>query len=114
MNKKGKGFELLAKEYLLSKGYKIIYINYFTKYGEIDIIAKKGKDIIAVEVKGNNYDEKFLFNRVNSNKLKKIYKALQVFLMNNDINYNSIRIDVIFVQKKDDRYSFYHLENVTI
>jgi len=114
MNKRGEIFEKIAKEYLLSKGYKIISTNYFTKYGEIDIIAKKGKQIVAVEVKGNNYKGEFLFNRVNKAKLKKISKALQLFLINENSNYDSFRIDVVFVQRDGDNYCIHHIENVTI
>ena len=43
--------ETLAKEFLLSKGYKILETNYKNKIGEIDIIAKNNNIIIFVEVK---------------------------------------------------------------
>jgi len=43
--------EQAAAEYLLEEGYKIIGLNWKTKYCEIDIVAKKGKRIYLVEVK---------------------------------------------------------------
>lgn len=54
----GKLGEEIAKKYLEGKGYKIIEQNYKTKYGETDIIAKCGKDLVFVEVRtkiGENF-----------------------------------------------------------
>ena len=33
--------EALARDYLISKGYKILNMNFRNKFGEIDIICKK-------------------------------------------------------------------------
>jgi len=43
--------EELAKEHLLESGYEILEANYRFKKSEIDLIARKGNLIIAVEVK---------------------------------------------------------------
>jgi putative endonuclease len=43
--------ENLAREYLEEQGYKIIEQNYKTKYSEIDLVAKKGADLVFVEVR---------------------------------------------------------------
>ena len=47
----GKIGEDLAKDYLLKQGYQIIDQNFSTRFGEIDLIAKKGDLLIFVEVK---------------------------------------------------------------
>jgi len=47
----GKLGENIAKDYLKKKGYKIIEENFKTKYGEIDLVAKKGKDLIIIEAR---------------------------------------------------------------
>lgn len=47
----GKIGELIAQKYLKSKGYRIIECNWRTKYAEVDLIVKKGKVIVFVEVK---------------------------------------------------------------
>jgi putative endonuclease len=47
----GKLGENIAKDFLEKKGYNIVEQNYKTKYGEIDIIAKKGGELIVVEVR---------------------------------------------------------------
>lgn len=47
----GRWGEDLAKEHLLKSGYEILETNYRFKKVEIDLIARKGNLIIAVEVK---------------------------------------------------------------
>jgi len=47
----GKLGEDVAAEYLKKEGYQILDRNYRRPWGEIDIIAKKEKDIIFFEVK---------------------------------------------------------------
>ena len=47
----GRTGEEIARRFLQSKGYKIIEQNYRTKYAEIDIVAKKGKTVVFVEVR---------------------------------------------------------------
>jgi putative endonuclease len=47
----GKLGEEIAKGYLIKKGYKIIEQNFKTKYGEIDLICLKAKELVVVEVR---------------------------------------------------------------
>lgn len=43
--------ETVAGEYLRKKHYKLLALNYCSRFGEIDLIAKSGKYIVFVEVK---------------------------------------------------------------
>ena len=43
--------EALAADYLRKKHYKIEAARYYSRFGEIDLIAKNGKFLIFVEVK---------------------------------------------------------------
>lgn len=47
----GKVGEKMAEEYLKKQGCKIIERNFKTKYAEIDLVAKKGGELVFVEVK---------------------------------------------------------------
>ena len=53
MNKREQGshYETMAAEYLKNKGYEIISQNFFSKNGEIDIIAKDTDTLVFCEVK---------------------------------------------------------------
>jgi len=47
----GSEFEDAAAAYLESKGYVILERNFGDRKGEIDIIAKDGKELVFIEVK---------------------------------------------------------------
>ena len=49
--RKGVWAERIAAIFLIAKGYRVLAMRYKSKMGEVDIIAKRGQLIIAVEVK---------------------------------------------------------------
>ena len=51
MNYTGVFGEVCAARYLRDNGYKILFANYRTRFGEIDIVAQKDGVISFVEVK---------------------------------------------------------------
>jgi len=53
---KGKWGEELATSYLHDKGYQIIFRNFYSKYGELDIVAKRKNTLVFVEVKTRTQD----------------------------------------------------------
>ena len=70
----GKIGEEVAKKYLEKKGYKIIEQNYKTKYAEIDLVARKGSEMVFVEVrtkKGENFGTPE--ETINKRKLRKLW-----------------------------------------
>lgn len=56
--KREKGYleEQRAAEYLAQKGYQILERNFYSRQGEIDIIARDGKYLVFVEVKYRKSD----------------------------------------------------------
>jgi putative endonuclease len=52
--RRGAVAEYVAAFWLLAKGYRIVAMRYRTRSGEIDIIARKGKLAIFVEVKARS------------------------------------------------------------
>ncbi len=112
-NKKQKSyfFGLLAEYYviflLFFKGYKILEHRYKTKLGEIDLIFKKGNNIIAVEVKARKNKNLQIGEVVSRKQLTRILNSLKIFLNKNEIysNFNS-RVDVILV------YNFLRVQHI--
>jgi len=86
-----------ACSFLKKNKYKIIDRNYRCAYGEIDIIAKKGEDLVFVEVKTRSSD-KFgtPAQAVTYYKKQNIVRTAQFYLMNNPTDMN-IRFDIIEV-----------------
>ncbi|MDR2077372.1 MAG: YraN family protein [Rickettsiales bacterium] len=93
-------YGLFAEYYMIFhlyiRGYKILARRYKTSLGEIDIIAKKGRNLIAFEVKARNSEE-FNTELVTKHQLNRIGNAINVFLSKNTIyvDYN-ILFGIIF------------------
>lgn len=47
----GSAYEKKAAEYLTGQGFRILEQNFYSRYGEIDIIAKDGRYLVFIEVK---------------------------------------------------------------
>jgi putative endonuclease len=89
----------LAAEELARRGYRIIEQNFFTRYGEIDLIAEDEQDLVFVEVKtrrGNAYG--LPEEAVTAQKQQKLILAAACYLERHDWANRSWRIDVVAVQ----------------
>ena len=98
MNKRKFGIigEKIAQKYLKDNKYEIIENNYYTRNGEIDIIASKNNYIIFVEVKTRT-NEKYgkpseAVNNIKKTKLKNIGLLYMDKLRLYDYN---LRFDII-------------------
>src|SRR3990167_6788494 len=73
-----------AAEYLKSRGYEILDINWKTRYCEIDIVAQKDKTIYFVEVKYRLSDfQGSGFEYITKTKLKQMKFAAEIWMANN-------------------------------
>jgi len=82
--KTGKFGENLARQYLIKKGYKILTINFRSRFGEIDIIASKNNTLVFVEVKLKIGEESGQPEEmINLKKINQIKKIAEIFLQNN-------------------------------
>ena len=106
MRIKGNIAEEKAANFLKEKGFKIVKRNFYTKFGEIDIIAFKNGVFHFVEVKsGKNFEP--IYN-ITPTKLKRIIKSAYVFLQKEKIN-SPFCIDAIIVKEKIE-----FIENITL
>ena len=101
--------EQIAVNYLKSKGFSILETNYWRKWGEIDVIAKKEGIAHFVEVKTLSYETKAKLEyavthetwrpeeQVHHFKLHQIAKTLETWISDN--NYEGEwQIDVVAVR----------------
>jgi len=91
----GRKAEFWAKLFLRLQGYQILEERYKTKFGEIDLVAKRGKTLVFVEVKARR-DEAALFEALEGVKRDRIGTASQLWLAKHPQFYDrTIRFDVI-------------------
>lgn len=107
---KGYFGEALAVIMLLCKGYSILSKRFKTKYGEIDIIAKKRNTIVFVEVKARKTISKCVI-AITQQQLRRIQNSSEIFLARHT-QYSSCdrRYDVIFIA--DWRLPM-HIQNIS-
>lgn len=101
--------EWIAVVYLIFKGYRIVKRNFKNPLGEVDIIAKKGDTLIAVEVKSRHGKDSQIGDVVTRRQCKRIINGMKWFLSSNPkFNDFAIRFDVVLVKP----FQFpKHLEN---
>lgn len=105
--------EKIAQGYLLNKGYDIIETNFYTRRGEIDIIAKKDNCIIFVEVKSrSNVTYGTPAMAVNYIKRKHMKTASKIYLSLNNLNNSPVRFDVVEVFIKEKDYKINHIKQI--
>lgn len=110
--------EKFAADYLQSKGYKILEINYSKPYGEIDIISKKDRELVFCEVKTSLYVPNSSFSpefRVDKRKLSNLAKTSQMYLLEKMFHPKQLwRVDVIsiLIDVNNKLYKLEHFQNI--
>lgn len=105
--------EKIAQGYLVNKDYNILDTNFYTRGGEIDIIAKKNEYIVFIEVKtrsNTRYGTPAM--AVNHIKKKHIKLASSIYLMLNNLYNVPVRFDVIEVFIKNGKYEINHIKQI--
>jgi putative endonuclease len=109
----GRYGEQRAAQYLERHGYTIISRNYYTRYGELDIVCQKQGEIIFVEVKTRKTK---LFGSpeesITYKKMQNIKKAALKYLHDYPAAFRGLRFDVItiFIDYQG-RENINHIEN---
>ena len=107
--------EKKAKEFLISNNYEIIETNFYSPYGEIDIIAKDDETLVFIEVKTRSGDLDSALRSISISKRRKISKTASYFLSKNDKFYDMFtRFDVIVILNDKSSTSLKHIKEAFI
>ena len=115
MRKKGLQYEEIATQYLENKGFQIMKLNFFSRFGEIDIIAKKNNILHFIEVKSGKYDVPF--KNFTDKKLEKISLTVDYFFSldaNYELNNLNYSLDFLAINTENSNLKFTFIENITI
>lgn len=117
----GRWGEALAAEYLRKQGYQLLAANFHSRFGELDLVAKKKKILAFVEVKvrkNDHYGAACEF--VTKSKQEKLILTAESFLQMNEpiLKVRGMplqpRFDVIEIYAPygiSDTYTINHMEN---
>ena len=95
----GRGGEELAACYLRAMGYQIYFRNFRCRFGELDIVARRNRELLFVEVKtrsGEGYGTPA--EAVDARKQRHLTQAGAFFLQRFGLQHMDVRFDVIEVR----------------
>lgn len=96
-----------AEAFLKTQGFSIVERNFHSKFGEIDIIAKKDEVVHFIEVKSTDKDYELSY-RLNYKKYQKILKTLNFYLLKKGLK-SDFQVDLLCIYKNKTDFR----ENIT-
>ena len=101
---KGNIGEDKACSFLEERGFNIIDRNYYSRFGEIDIIATKEDVLHFIEVKSGEYDPIY---QITARKISKIVKTADIYMQRKRLQYDYC-FDAVIVTEEIEL-----IENIT-
>lgn len=105
--------ERASIEFLIKKGYHILYHSYRNYHGEIDIIAFDQDVVVFVEVKSRK-SKKYGApeEAVHQLKQRRILKVAQLYQQENKLIDKVVRFDVIAIERDQGKlFRIRHIKN---
>ncbi len=91
--------ENIAKKYYQALGYQIIAQNFYTRYGELDLVFIKANKILVVEVKTRtSLIFGFAEESISRNKLQNLRTAAEIFCRKQDLK-PEFKIEICVIEK---------------
>lgn len=108
----GQKGEDIAASYLQGKGYQVVTRNYYTRYGELDIICTYKNILVFVEVRTrSNLSYGSPEESITPKKIEHLRKAALIYLGTCHLSYDEMRFDVIAILLTGDNTSINHIPN---
>lgn len=101
-------YELRAARYVRRRGYRLLFMRYRARDGEIDLIARDGQTIVFIEVKARpagRLGEGVA--AVTADKRRRLHHAADAFLTRKGLRDAACRFDIL----EFTRAGIYYMEN---
>lgn len=105
---KGNLAEDKACKFLFDNGYRIIERNFYSRFGEIDIIASKDEVLHFIEVK-SGLDYESAVQNITPKKLSRLIKTGDIYMKKNSLDITFV-YDAIIITPKNIEY----IGNITL
>lgn len=116
MDKKQLGIygELIAARYLRKHGYEILETNFYSRFGEIDLIAKKKDTITFVEVKTRDSSSlerpAFAVTPVKQQRIKKT-ALFYLSILDEEVNVSFDVVEVLIYKNGIKKVKVNHIKS---
>lgn len=105
---KGNIAESRASDYLIEEGFFILERNFYSRFGEIDIIATKEQVLHFVEVKSGQ-DYELAIQNITRTKLSRLIKTADIYMKKNALDVDFM-LDAVVVTP----HTIEMIENITL
>ena len=105
---KGNIAEDKACDFLVANGFLVVEKNFYSRFGEIDIIAAKDDVLHFIEVKAG-LDYESAIQNITPRKISRIIKTLHVYMKKNGLDVDFM-IDAVVVTPKEIQL----VQNITL
>lgn len=101
--------ERIAEDYLVKKGFNILFKRAKTPYGEVDLILQKENLLVFVEVKFRTEEQVEVISQAQK---KRIINACQFLISKYPLYQNKdIRFDAVIISGAKNKLDVNHIEN---
>ncbi|MFA9393967.1 MAG: YraN family protein [Halodesulfovibrio sp.] len=108
----GTAGEDAATAHLVAQGYSIVVRNWRAKQLELDIVCTKGDYVIFAEVKTRSCSGMSpAINALSMPKMKRLCKAAQLYISQNNLWDTPCRFDLLAVTRTDTEYQVEHIQD---
>jgi putative endonuclease len=104
--------EELALRYLTRQGYVLVERNYRTRYGELDLIVRRGGTLVFVEVKlrrGTGFGDPL--EAVTPQKRAIIRSLAEQYLLDREPDFDELRFDAVGILAGEGGPRIHHIED---
>ncbi|KKP68439.1 MAG: hypothetical protein UR68_C0004G0028 [Candidatus Roizmanbacteria bacterium GW2011_GWA2_35_19] len=106
----GASGEKIAGNYLVVNKFQILKKNFRSKFGEVDIIAKKNNCIYFIEIKTRSNDRYGKpYEAVTNQKISHLQKAADYFLLKNPSKDLKLKLAVVSIQLDINEIKFFEI-----
>ncbi len=89
--------ELLAAQYLINCGHQIVKRNFYTRFGELDIISRINNRLHVIEVKYVSHSYIHSSYKLNRKKRRRMIQCTQLFLDQFKLTNVYVQFDLIII-----------------
>lgn len=108
MRQKGHDAEALVREYLVKNHHTILAKNFYTRFGELDIISQHSDRIHIIEVKSYKTPVIHAGYKINKKKKIRMWRCAKLFLASQRLTNHYVQFDLIVVTNE----TICHLDHI--
>ena len=105
--------EEVARRHLQRRGWRLLAVNAVVRGGELDLVMRDGRTLVAVEVRQRASDRYgSAADSLRPAKLRRVRRALRRWALAHAGGAPPLRVDAVLVHGRRERHTVEHLENV--